>query len=62
MNMPDMGIATADNQISKQLKRDPIALAVELLEGLLRMVCNPLAVYFSVEEKRVIIEAVGWVN
>ncbi len=55
-------INVADNDLGKQLQRDPFAHGKPLSEGLWRIVSNPLVVYFSVEGHQVVVEAVGWIE
>jgi len=55
-------INAADNEIDKQLQRDPLKYSEAISEGLWRIISDPLAVYFSIAGNQVNVEAVGWLG
>ena len=55
-------INTADNDITKKLKLDPLNHSRPMSEGLRRIDSGPLVVYFSIDGNLVVVEAVGWID
>jgi hypothetical protein len=55
-------INSADNDIVNKLERNPLHYSQPVSEGLRRIVCEPLAVYFSVENDLVTVQGVRWVS
>ena len=56
MSHPDRwkDINLADNDIAKKLERDPLKHSEPISEGLRRIICSPLAIYFSIDGDQVL--------
>jgi hypothetical protein len=55
-------INSADNDIGKMLERDPLQYSQPVSEGLRKIICEPLAIYFSIDSDQVTVESVGWIE
>lgn len=55
-------INSADIDIEKKLRRDPLHYSAAVSEGLNRIDSGPLVVYFSIDGNTAIVEAAGWIE
>ena len=55
-------IDAAEQAITYKLQRQPLQSSQEVSEGLRRIICWPLVVYFSIDRNQIEIDAVGWIG
>jgi hypothetical protein len=55
-------IDAAEQAISNLLERDPIHSSQAVSEGLRKIACRPLIVFFSLDGNRVEVDSVAWIG
>jgi hypothetical protein len=55
-------IDTAANDVDYKLRKNPTHFSQPVAEELRRILSHPLAVYFSIAENQITVEAIGWLE